>query len=171
MDPKKPNNAFQYYLKNWKLLSDEEKKPFIELEKRDKLRFSAENRIIEEKQEVETKKLKMYLSISHNRVSCVGLDNGFSNYETRGPIKKLVKFTQKEIEKMKSKNIIKYRTPIYKEIILEGGGKYTFNKGKSKKYDCITYGNGWSIEENYNGYVGKYTTYNNYKGETWTEHY
>ena len=48
---KKPSNAFQHYLKHWKNLSDEEKKPFLELEKRDKLIYAAEKRILEKKQE------------------------------------------------------------------------------------------------------------------------
>lgn len=44
---KKPSNAFQHYLKHWKKLSDEEKKPFFELEKRDKLIYAAEKRVLE----------------------------------------------------------------------------------------------------------------------------
>jgi len=170
MSIKKPTNAFQHYLKHWKDMSDEDKKPFLDLEKRDKARYAAEKRVLEQKEEEDTKKLKIYLSYSGDRVPCVGLDNGFSSYITRGPAKKLVKFTQKEIEKMKAKNIIKNRIHIYKEIILEDGGKFTFDKRKAKKFGFIQY-SGHSILENYDGYVGKYTEYNNYKGETWTEYY
>ena len=44
---KKPSNAFQHYLKLWKKLSGEEKNPFFEFEKRDKLIYAAEKRVLE----------------------------------------------------------------------------------------------------------------------------
>ncbi len=40
-----------------------------------------------------------------------------------------------------------------------------------KKFGIKTYGNRGSILDNYDGYVGKYTEYNNYKGETWKSYY
>jgi hypothetical protein len=53
----------------------------------------------------------------------------------------------------------------YKELILEDGGKFTFDKRAAKKFGIKTYGG--SILNNYDGYVGEYTVYNNYKGERW----
>jgi hypothetical protein len=100
---KKPSNAFQHYLKHWKNLSDEEKKPFLELEKRDKLIYAAEKRILEKKQEEEIKKLKMYIQITTSHVRCVGLDNGFKCFTIRGPIVRVVEFTDKELVDLEKK--------------------------------------------------------------------
>ena len=167
---KKPSNAFQHYLKHWKNLSDEEKKPFLELEKRDKLIYAAEKRILEKKQEEEIKKLKMYIQITTSHVHCVGLDNGFKCFTIRGPIVRVVEFTDKELVDLEKKGYIKDRTYgnsvlKYKELILEDGGKFTFDKRAAKKFGIKTYGG--SILNNYDGYVGEYTVYNNYKGERW----
>ena len=48
----------------------------------------------------------------------------------------------------------------------------------AKKYNVKVYGGNtnnseswWGVRENYEGKTGNFTTYNNYKGETWTENY
>ena len=48
--------------------------------------------------------------------------------------------------------------------------KFTFDKKRSRKYDYISY-DGAYIIENYDGEVGKFTEYNNYKGERWVVKY
>jgi hypothetical protein len=174
MSIKKTTNAFQYYLKHWKNLSEEEKAPFLELEKQDKMRYEGERKIEEEKEAEETKKLKMYIHCSGDRVPCVGLDNGFSSWTIRGPVVKLVEFTEKELEKLEQYGCKRQHSDgqilKYKEIIVEDGGKFTFDKKRSRKYDYISY-NGAYIIENYDGEVGKFTEYNNYKGERWVVKY
>ena len=175
MSMKKQTHALQYYLKRWKNLSDEEKKPFLELEKKDKERYDAEKEEQNRKEEIETRKRNIYVRFSSDRVSCVGLDNGFERYSVRGPVIKVVKFTVKELEKLKNKgyireNWISNSRLIYKKVILEDGGSCEFDKGMAKKYKILSYGYKGSLIENYKGYVGKYTEYNNYKGEIWTSY-
>tara|TARA_B100000795_G_C22785678_1_gene434494 strand:+ start:1028 stop:1558 length:531 start_codon:yes stop_codon:yes gene_type:complete len=174
MSIKKPTNSFQYYLKHWKNLSNEEKKPFVDLEKRDKSRYAAEQREVNRKEAIETKKLKMYVITSGDRVSCVGLDNGFARYTVRGPVVKIVNFTEKELDNLKKNEWFneneKWKKLKIKEVKLEDGGTFTFDKNRAKKYNIINYGYKGSLLENYEGYVGKYTEYNNYKGESWTDY-
>lgn len=173
---KKPTNAFQYYLKNWKNLSDDDKNPFLELEKKDKERFLVEKADQDRLESIEIRKLNMYVRFDGDRVSCVGLDNGFDKYEVRGPVVKVVKFTDKELEKLKIKGYIREiwirnSRLIYKEVVLEDGGICRFDKERAKKYKILSYGYKGYLIENYTGDVGKYTTYNNYNGDTWTEKY
>ena len=47
----KPQSAFQYYLKNWKNLSDEEKAPFELMAQRDKNRYNDEVKLQEQEEE------------------------------------------------------------------------------------------------------------------------
>ena len=51
MNTKKPQSAFQYYLKNWKNLSDKEKAPFELMAQRDKNRYNDEIKIKEQEEE------------------------------------------------------------------------------------------------------------------------
>ena len=53
-----------------------------------------------------------------------------------------------------------------------------FNWRAAKKWNVMVYGgsqnsqSSWGrLRENYQGKEGSFTTYNNYKGETWTEKY
>ena len=50
MSISKPQSAFQYYLKNWKNLSDEEKAPFELMAQRDKNRYNDEVKLQEQEE-------------------------------------------------------------------------------------------------------------------------
>ena len=54
----KPQSAFQFYLKSWKNMSEEEKAPFILMAQRDKIRYENEKLEKELKKEEEVKNSK-----------------------------------------------------------------------------------------------------------------
>ena len=102
---------------------------------------------------------------------CVGLDNGFTNYTIIGPMDNVELFTEEEKKKLIEKGVPEKCIGKYKSI---NGIK--FNWRAARKWDVTVYGGsirgGWGgLRENYQGKAGKFTTYNNYKGETWTENY
>ena len=173
----KPLSAYQYYtktmLKKWHDMGDAEKKIFTEQAKQDTDRYEAEKNIIRERAEEEVKKLNIFLIRSYGRVPCVGLDNGFTSYEVHGPVKKVEFFTEEEKQKLVEKGISKKDIGKYKSV-----GGFKFNWRAAKRWNVSVYGgsqnNGdtwWGVRENYEGKAGRFTSYNNYKGETWTENY
>jgi hypothetical protein len=173
----KPLSAYQYYTKHmreqWANLSEEERDTFILQAKHDAERYKNEKAEIKKKSKEEIKKLKIYLCYSGDRVPCVGLDNGFTSYNVIGPVESIELFTVAEIEKLIAKGVpIEYIGP-YKSV-----GGHKFNWKAAKKWGVTVYGGSqdyrpsWGrLRENYEGYVGNFTTYTNYKGETWTEKY
>ena len=173
----KPLSAYQYYTKHmreqWANLSEEERDTFILQAKHDAERYKNEKAEIKKKSKEEIKKLKIYLCYSGDRVPCVGLDNGFTSYNVIGPVESIELFTVAEIEKLIAKGIPIEKIGPYKSV-----GGHKFNWKAAKKWGVTVYGGSqdyrpsWgALRENYEGYVGNFTTYTNYKGETWTEKY
>ena len=173
----KPLSSFNYYLKemriNWKNLSEDEKDKYMIEAKTDNQRYAAEKQEIIAKSEEDIKKLKIFLSSSGRRVPCVGLDNGFTRYTVRGPVTSNELFTDEEKKKLETRGVSSQDIGKYKSI---NGIK--FNWRAAKKYNVTVYGGNtnsssswWGLRENYEGKIGKFTEYNNYKGETWTENY
>lgn len=171
----KPLSSFNYYIKemreNWHNLREDEKDKYILKAKADNQRHAKEKEIILDKSKEEIKKLKLFLSYSGDRVPCVGLDNGFTRYTIRGPMHTVELFTEEEKKKLIEKGVPEKRIGKYKSI---NGAK--FNWRAARKWDIKVYGGsirgGWGgLRENYQGEAGKFTTYTNYKGETWTENY
>ena len=171
----KPLSSFNYYIKemreNWRNLSEDEKDKYMLKSKADNQRHSNEKQVILDKSKERIKKLKIFLSYSGPRVPCVGLDNGFTSYTIIGPMDTVELFTEEEKKKLIEKGVPEKCIGKYKSI---NGIK--FNWRAAKKWDVTVYGGsirgGWGgLRENYEGKAGKFTTYNNYKGETWTENY
>lgn len=171
----KPLSSFNYYIKemreNWHNLSEEEKDKYILKSKADNQRYSNEKQAILDKSKEEIKKLKIFLSYSGDRVPCVGLDNGFTSYTIIGPMDNVELFTEEEKKKLIEKGVPEKCIGKYKSI---NGIK--FNWRAAKKWGVTVYGGsirgGWAgLRENYQGKAGKFTTYTNYKGESWTENY
>ena len=173
----KPLSSFNYYIKemreNWHNLREDDKDKYILKAKADNQRHAKEKEIILDKSKEEIKKLKLFLSYSGHRVPCVGLDNGFTSYTIRGPMHTVELFTEEEKKKLIEKGVPEKCIGKYKSV---NGSK--FNWRAARKWDVKVYGgsqNGklaWgSLLENYEGKSGKFTTYNNYKGETWSENY
>ena len=170
----KPLTIYQIYIKEmrqkWNNLNQEEKNPYLVKANLQKQLYNLRKQQLIEKSEQQIKKLKIYLIQTNGRVSCVGLDNGFTRYTVIGPVTHIELFTEKEINKLKAKNI---KVPKYKSI--DG---LSFNWRVAKKYNAVVYGGSlnnnetwWKIQENYKGTAGKFTNYINYKGETWTVNY
>ena len=170
-----PLSSFNYYLKEmrekWNTLSDHDKEKYSLKANLDKERFNQEKQAILDESKEEIKKLKIFLSYSGKRVPCVGLDNGFTSYTVIGPMDTVELFTEEEKKKLIEKGVPEKCIGKYKSI---NGIK--FNWRAARKWDVTVYGGsirgGWGgLRENYEGKAGKFTTYNNYKGETWTENY
>lgn len=170
-----PLSSFNYYLKEmrekWNTLSDHDKEKYSLNANLDKERFNQEKQAILDESKEEIKKLKIFLSYSGKRVPCVGLDNGFTSYTVIGPMDTVELFTEEEKKKLIEKGVPEKCIGKYKSI---NGIK--FNWRAARKWDVTVYGGsirgGWGgLRENYEGKAGKFTTYNNYKGETWTENY
>lgn len=167
---KKPVPAFQYYIKAWKNMSAADKMPFENLSSMDKERYNSEKKALDDIEIAETIKRKIYLTRSYGRVPCVGMDNGFESFHTIGPVEKVEEYTEAELLELKKKGI----TAKYKSVTI-GKCTYPHNIKSAKKWGVTVYGYGgikckdywWSIEDNYEGFVGKSTHYNNYKGEKW----
>ena len=174
---KKPLSAYQYYTKTmrerWNDMSEEEQNIFLTMAKQDNARYNKEKQ--EKQQELKDiiKQQKIFLRWTTARVSCVGLDNGFSRYTIKGPVTDIELFTEKEKQKLINRGLTEKQIGKYKSV--DG---YAFNWRAAKKYSVKVYGGdtnyqpGWgSLLENYEGKAGNFTTYNNYKGESWTENY
>ena len=170
-------SSFNYYIKemreNWNNLSEDNKDKYILQAKADNQRYAGEKQAILDKSKEEIKKLKIFLSYSGDRVPCVGLDNGFTSYTVRGPMDTVELFTEEEKQKLIEKGVPEQYIGKYKSI---NGIK--FNWRAARKWNVKVYGGSqnsrasWGgLRENYEGKAGKFTTYNNYKGETWTENY
>ncbi len=174
---KKPLSAYQYYTKHmrerWATLSEEERDTFMLQAKYDHQRFQNDKAEIENKSKEEIKKLKIYLRYSGDRVPCVGLDNGFTSYTIVGPVDNIELFTEAEKQKLIAKGVPEEKIGKYKSV-----RGHKFNWRAAKKWGVTVYGgsqndqSSWGgIRENYDGEAGNFTTYTNYKGETWTENY
>ena len=174
---KKPLSAYQYYTKHmrerWATLSEEERDTFMLQAKHDHQRYQNKKAEIEKKSKEEIKKLNIYLSYSEDRVPCVGLDNGFTSYTIVGPVDNMELFTKAEKQKLITKGVPEQKIGKYKSV-----GGHKFNWRAARKWGVTVYGGSqnyrpcWGgLRENYEGKAGRFTTYTNYKGETWTENY
>lgn len=174
---KKPLSAYQYYTKymreRWSSLSEEERDTFMLQAKHDHQRYENETSKIQEKLQNEIKRQKIFLCQTTARVPCVGLDNGFTSYNVIGPIDNIELFTEKEKKKLLEKGVPEEYIGKYKSV-----GGYKFNWRAAKKWNVKVYGGNqnnnrtwWGLRENYDGQIGKFTVYTNYKDETWTENY
>ena len=170
----KPLSSFNYYIKemreNWHNLSEDEKDKYMRKSKTDNQRYADEKQAILDKSKEEIKKLKIFLVQTTGRVPCVGLDNGFKNYTVIGPVDTVELFTDLEKKNFEAQGI---KVPKYKSV----DGK-KFNWRAARKWSVKVYGGSqncreswWGLRENYEGEAGNFTTYNNYKGESWTEKY
>ena len=125
---------------------------------------------IEAKQKEELLKRKIYISYHERGASVRGLDNGFDTYKVRGPVVKIVYFTEKELDNLKAKGLkTKFRdgTPLlYKSLRCVDGGVFSYSESRSRKYTTISY-SGATILEDYDGYVGEYTRYESTFGKVW----
>ncbi len=178
----RPMTSYQYYTQQmrqrWNSMSEEEKEEYQLMAKHDKERFEKEKQDIIEKSQQEVKKMNIFLIRSHSRVSCVGLDNGFTYYEVLGPAISVVPFTDKEKQHIYQKwGVALEKIPKYKTITVDTY-PYKYNHRAAKKWGVTVYGGTtnnsdtwWGVRENYEGKTGKYIQYVNYKGETWTENY
>tara|TARA_B100001250_G_scaffold204263_1_gene175262 strand:+ start:56 stop:640 length:585 start_codon:yes stop_codon:yes gene_type:complete len=170
----KPLSSFNYYIKemreNWHNLSEDEKDKYMRKSKRDNQRYAGEKQEILDKSKEEIKKLNIFLLQTTGRVPCVGLDNGFKNYTVIGPVDTVELFTDLEKKNFEAQGI---KVPKYKSV----DGK-KFNWRAARKWSVQVYGGSqncteswWGLRENYEGEAGNFTTYTNYKGESWTENY
>ena len=170
----KPLSSFNYYIKemreNWHNLSEDEKDKYMRKSKTDNQRYADEKQAILDKSKEEIKKLNIFLLQTTGRVPCVGLDNGFKNYTVIGPVDTVELFTDLEKKNFEAQGI---KVPKYKSV----DGK-KFNWRAARKWSVQVYGGSqnyreswWGLRENYEGKAGKFTTYTNYKGESWTEKY
>ena len=170
----KPLSSFNYYIKemreNWHNLSEDEKDKYMLKAKLDNQRHADEKQAILDKSKEEIKKLNIFLVQTTGRVPCVGLDNGFKNYTVIGPVDTVELFTDLEKKNFEAQGI---KVPKYKSV----DGK-KFNWRAARKWSVQVYGGSqnyreswWGLRENYEGEAGNFTTYTNYKGESWTEKY
>ena len=170
----KPLSSFNYYIKemreNWHNLSEDEKDKYMRKSKTDNQRYADEKQAILDKSKEEIKKLNIFLVQTTGRVPCVGLDNGFKNYTVIGPVDTVELFTDLEKKNFEAQGI---KVPKYKSV----DGK-KFNWRAARKWSVQVYGGSqnyreswWGLRENYEGEAGNFTTYTNYKGESWTEKY
>ena len=170
----KPLSSFNYYIKemreNWHNLSEDEKDKYMRKSKTDNQRYADEKQAILDKSKEEIKKLNIFLVQTTGRVPCVGLDNGFKNYTVIGPVDTVELFTDLEKKNFEAQGI---KVPKYKSV----DGK-KFNWRAARKWSVQVYGGSqnyreswWGLRENYEGEAGNFTTYTNYKGESWTENY
>ena len=170
----KPLSSFNYYIKemreNWHNLSEDEKDKYMRKSKIDNQRYADEKQEILDKSKERIKKLNIFLLQTTGRVPCVGLDNGFNNYTVIGPVDTVELFTDLEKKNFEAQGI---EVPKYKSV----NGK-KFNWRAARKWSVKVYGGSqncreswWGLRENYEGEAGNFTTYTNYKGESWTEKY
>ena len=170
----KPLSSFNYYIKemreNWHNLNEDDKDKYMRKSKIDNQRYADEKQEILDKSKERIKKLNIFLLQTTGRVPCVGLDNGFNNYTVIGPVDTVELFTDLEKKNFEAQGI---EVPKYKSV----DGK-KFNWRAARKWSVKVYGGSqncreswWGLRENYEGEAGNFTTYTNYKGESWTEKY
>ena len=170
----KPLSSFNYYIKemreNWHNLNEDDKDKYMRKSKIDNQRYADEKQEILDKSKERIKKLNIFLLQTTGRVPCVGLDNGFNNYTVIGPVDTVELFTDLEKKNFEAQGI---KVPKYKSV----DGK-KFNWRAARKWSVKVYGGSqncreswWGLRENYEGEAGNFTTYTNYKGESWTEKY
>jgi hypothetical protein len=185
MSISKPQSAFQYYLKNWKNLSDEEKAPFELMAQRDKNRYSDQVKLQEEEEERIIIEKEIYLKAYTGGYSASGLDNGARSYEVIGPVVKIVEYTEeksnyldvkvKEYHYRDSNNIkcVLHHNQQYQFKYPGNNPVYTYGKtyssSKDRAYNPIKK---FTVCKNKPEYVGCYTChYTSFDDKTWTTYH
>ena len=184
----KPQSAFQYYLKEWKNMSEEQKKPFILMAQRDKNRYNDEIKIKEQEEESKVMEKEIYLKAYTGGYSASGLDNGARSYEIIGPVVKIVKYTEDELDSDREVKVkeyhyrdanntkhILYHNQQYERIYPRPYGKpaYTYSKTYSRSRDRpFNPMKKFTVCENKPDYVGCYTVhYTSFDDQTWTTYH
>ena len=177
----KPQSAFQYYLKNWKNLSDEEKAPFELMAQRDKNRYSEQVKLQEQEEENKVMEKEIYLKAYTGGYSASGLDNGARSYEVIGPIVKIVEYTEeksnylntmvKEYHYRDSNNTkcVLHHNLQYQLKVPGNNPVYTYGKTYSKSRDrAYNPMKKFTVCKNKPEYVGCYTFhYTSFDDNTW----
>ncbi len=183
---KKPQSAFQYYLREWKNLSEEDKTPFILMAQRDKNRFNNEIKIQEQDDESKVKEKEIYLKAYTGGYSASGLDNGARSYEIIGPVVKIVEYNNKAKSNYLNVKVKEYhyRDTNNTKCILHHNQQYqlcksqkvpvytygkTYNKNKDRAYNPIKK---FTVLKNKPEYVGCFTIhYTSFDDKTWTTYH
>ena len=176
---KKPLSAFQYYIQEWKNLTDEEKEKFQQMASLDKQRYDNEKNEIIRKQEEETMKKNIYLTAYLGGYSAVGLDNGAKSYETVGPICNIINYSEEEQQKwgVKAKAFEYYDKNYNIKMTLYHNEKYykytQYGDSKKKGSNVYTHGKSYNARKDhgYNPNPKKYTISNKKQSGTTTTHY
>jgi hypothetical protein len=95
----KPQSAFQYYLKDWKNVSDTDKARYVAMARLDKERYEKELLEKELEQEEKIREKEIYLRAYAGGYSSCGLDNGAKSYETVGPVVNIIEYSEDEQKK------------------------------------------------------------------------
>ena len=178
----KPLSAFQYYVKEWKNLSNKSKQPFILAAQRDKNRYEKELLEKQIKEEKNVKEKEIYLKAYTGGYSASGLDNGARSYEVIGPIVKIVKYSEEKSNYLKGKvKEYHYRDSNNNKCILHHnlqyevknpgyGPVYTYGKTYSKKNDRpFAPIKKFTVCKNKPEYIGSYTVhYTSFDDNMWT---
>ncbi len=185
MSISKPQSAFQYYLKNWKNLSDEEKAPFELMAQRDKNRYNNEVKLQEQEVENKVMEKEIYLKAYTGGYSASGLDNGARSYEVVGPVVKIVEYTEeksnylgvkvKEYHYRDINNIkcVLHHNQQYQLKHPGGNPVYTYGKTYSKSRDrAYNPMKKFTVCENKPEHIGGYTVnYTSFDNNTWTTYH
>ena len=185
MSIQKPTSAFQYYLKNWKNLSDEEKAPFELMAQRDKNRYNNEIKIKDEEQESTVIEKEIYLKAYTGGYSASGLDNGARSYEVIGPVVKIVEYTEEKSNYLNTKvkeyhyrnsnntKCILYHNIQYQLKVPGNNPVYTYGKTYSRSNDrAYNPIKKFTVCKNKPEYVGCFTFhYTSFNDETWTTYH
>ena len=188
MSIKKPQSAFQYYIKAWKNLSEQDKATFELMAQRDKIRYEKEKLEKELEEEEEVTQQQIYLRAYTGGYSAVGLDNGAKCYDTVGPVVKIIEYSKEEQEKWGVKvKAFEYRDKNSSKWTLHHNQKYhiysqygdptkkgtnvythgkTYNRKNDRPYKPIPK---YNICKTLPQHVGETTIhYTSFNNDTWT---
>ena len=191
MSIKKPQSAFQYYIKAWKNLSDQDKATFELMAQRDKIRYEKEKLEKELEEENEVTQQQIYLRAYTGGYSAVGLDNGAKSYDTVGPVVKIIEYSKEEQEKWGVKvKAFEYRDINSSKWTLNHNQKYhiysqygdptkkgtnvythgkTYNRKNDRPYKPIPK---YNVCKTLPKHVGETTIhYTSFNNDTWTTHH
>jgi len=192
MNIKKPQSAFQYYIKAWKNLSDEDKKIFEDEAWVDKIRYEKEKLEKELEEEEEVTQQQIYLRAYTGGYSAVGLDNGAKSYDTVGPVVKIIEYSKEEQEKWGVKvKVFEYRDINSTKQTLQHNQKYhiysQYGDPTKKGTNVYTYGTRYNhrndrpyhprrkyrvVKDEESPHVGLTTHhYNSFNNSSWTTHH
>ena len=171
MENKKPLSAFQYYMKAWATLPEEDQKIFKDKATADKKRYVDAKEALKNIEIEKIKKLGIFLTRSHSRVPCVGLDRGWTKYETTGPVTSVVRYTDEEKKDGNIKAEVVFKSVSIGEAKWHHNTKtyfsagYTMGKGNYKKRGRSDYV--YHIEEGTE--ADNWTEYTDCYGKSWSE--